>query len=163
MVLRRALDLLKPMGCHVVHSSINKPRLAANYQDPLSPHLLAFQFMIETVEGWLAWQSDTLSQRALLVADETHEHERFVIDMVRRQQQTGFGQVKGKQLEHIVDTVHFVRSHDNRCVQLADAVAYVLHRWHKVQHQPAHPTHHVYKDLRDVIDACCSTYRVTWP
>ncbi len=125
---KEALALIGRYGCVVAHSSIDKRRLWSDSTVATTPHLLALQFLVERLDVFLVSQSDSSAQRALLVADETNEHEAYAINLVADLQSGGVGVVDGRRVERIVDTVHFVRSRDNRGVQLADLVAYALNR-----------------------------------
>lgn len=62
-------------------------------------------------------------QRALLVADETNEHEAFAIDLLAELQRGRSGVFAGGRITNVVDTVHFVRSETKRGIQAADPVA----------------------------------------
>lgn len=123
-----ALALLAQHGCVVAHSSIDKTKLSDSIAGRTTPHLLALQFLVEKLDAFLRSQADPMRQRALLVADETDEHEAFAIGMVAGMQATGAGIVPGRIIGQVIDTVHFVRSDVNRGVQLADLVAYALNR-----------------------------------
>lgn len=156
------LDALPQFECTVSYASINKPALMArNYGTPGTPHLLALQFLCEKVEAFLARQADPMRQRALLIADETHEHERFAIEQLKRQQQGRGGEVPGIQTAHLVDNIHFVRSQDSRAVQLADVVAYVLNRGSRLP--ASHPSRLAYNRFEASIDKVRAEYRHTWP
>ena len=161
---RSALTLLGEYGCGVAFASIDKPRLAAKYPNPDSPHLLALQFLIEKLDIFFAGQTDPLRQRGLLIADETHEHELFAIDLVARMQEHGFGQVAGRTLTRVVDTVHFVRSETNAGVQLADLVAYLVNRRSRVLPGSTHPADIAITEMYwEHVAPHVRTYRSTWP
>ena len=117
-----ALSLLARHDCVVAHASIDKTKLTAGTSPRTTPHLLALQFLVEKLDAYLVGQIDPLRQRALLVADETQEHEAFAIGVVAGMQASGAGIVAGRVVDRVIDTVHFVRSEDNRGVQLADLV-----------------------------------------
>lgn len=125
---RQALYLLEPHEACVFIVAIDKAKLMTRYTRPQSPHLLALQFLTERIDDWLLRQQDPLRQRAILVADETKEHERPSIALLGKMQRVGPPIGRGGALKRIVDTVHFVRSGDNAGVQLADIVAYAVHR-----------------------------------
>ena len=50
-------------------------------RDP-SPHLLAMQFLSEKLEAFVRMQTDPLRHRALLLADQTDDHEAFALAAV---------------------------------------------------------------------------------
>jgi len=124
----QALSLLAAHECAIIHACIDKTRLASVNSMPadrMDPHLLAFQFVLEDAEAWLAGQHDVLRQRALIVADETTEHDAYCVQLVKDMQRQQ-SDARGFGLEHVVDTAHFAKSQDSRGVQLADLVAYML-------------------------------------
>ncbi len=132
-VYREALRLMGEHQCVVAHASIDKTRLSPSVAGRTTPHLLALQFLVEKIDAFLATQADPMRQRALLVADETDEHEAFAIGMVAGMQASGEGVVPGRMIRRVIDTVHFVKSDVNRGVQLADLVAYGLNRTSRVR------------------------------
>lgn len=159
-VVEAALSLLADHGCQISHASINKTKLRS---DDYVPHILALQFLVQKLESHLRAQSDPLRQRALLVADETNEHDSFAIDLVRRMQndhQSVFPHT-GRPIDHIIDTVHFVRSEDNRGVQLADLVAFGLRRLHRPATKRGDET--LLRIFQDHVFPLRVTWRETWP
>jgi len=160
-VVDEFLDALTLHQCSVFHASIDKARLAQKYTNPGSPHLLAFQFMCEKIQEFLTGQTDELRKRALLIADETHEHERYALHQFRRQQVGEGGVVSGPATDRLIDNIHFVRSEDSRAVQLADVVAYSLNRHSRLV--PEHPTYDAYARFSAKIDGATVGWRQTWP
>lgn len=77
-----ALALLAEHNCVIAHSSIDKTKLSAANSVATSPHLMAFQFLVEKINSFAKHQQDPLLQRVLLVADETTEHDAFAINLV---------------------------------------------------------------------------------
>jgi len=159
-----ALATLATHQCVVMHSSIDKTRLGyeAIAKAGNDPHFLAFQYLVEKAEMWLAHQTDPMKVRCLIIADETPEHDAYCIKMIHEMQHGRRGIVPGATLEHIVDTAHFVRSQDSRGVQLADLVAYTLNR-----HARGGSNAASVKAMTDIhrtrIAPICSTWRETWP
>ena len=51
--------------------------------------MFALQFLAEKLERWIQGQTDSLSRRALLVADENREHEQYSFDLIRSMQESG--------------------------------------------------------------------------
>jgi hypothetical protein len=121
-IYEEALALLPVHDCVVAYASIDKTKLTPGTTQRTTPHLLALQFLVEKIDAYLVAQPDQMRQRALLVADETQEHESFAIGVVAGMQASGTGVVAGRVIDRVIDTVHFVRSHDNRYVQLGDLV-----------------------------------------
>lgn len=120
------LNVLKSYNIQIIYSMIDK---MAN-KSKLHPHQLAFLFLIERVEDYLARENSL----GLLIADENRDIEQRLIDDLERFKtfDTGFGD-RPTRVAHVIDSLHFVKSHNNNLIQLADIVAYVLLRGKKVQ------------------------------
>lgn len=99
------------------HCAVDKFRLWANAH----PHMLCFQFTLERVQDYLGASGDL----GLIVADEHKELEQQLIRNLATSKRgnTGWGW-RPTQITHIVDTVHFVKSCDNRLVQICDVLTY---------------------------------------
>lgn len=164
-----ALSVLRQIEAGVVHSAIDKPRLAAAFSFPRPPHMYALQFLAEKLEWWLRDQTHRLSQRALLVADENHEAEQYSFDLISDMQAAGgpIGSSLGinTQLGHIVDGIYFAPSERSRGIQLADLVAFILNRRYRNRRTPGNPRsdNAVSKLVRDHIIPQRRTYRSLWP
>ncbi len=77
------------------------------------------------------------SSLKILVADETKEQQIPALKMVKGMQNwTWGGEVPGRQLKKIIDTLHFVSSHDSAGVQMADLIAFVLQRRRRKESHP---------------------------
>lgn len=131
----KALSVIQDAEASIAYASINKRGLMDRGQW-LSPHLYALQFLTEKIEGWVRQQSNPLSQRALLVADQNHQEEQYAFDLVREMQKSGgpIGAASGNAIsaKHIVDGVYFSPSERSRGIQIADLVAYILNRYERV-------------------------------
>lgn len=160
-----ALTLIGTFDCVVAHASIDKQQLWSTSSRATTPHLLALQFLVERLDRFLSSQSSGARQRALLVADETNEHEAYAINLVAGLQTAGVGVVAGRRVERIIDTVHFVRSEDNRGVQLADLVAYSLNRVRRKAQAPSksHGDVALAKMFAAHVAPHIKTFRDTWP
>ena len=77
---------------------------------------------------------------------------------------SGTGVVPGRVVNRVIDTVHFVRSEDNRGVQLADLVAYALNRVNRVGWKPTKAGDQALMSMlnRHVVPRV-RTYRESWP
>ena len=84
----KVLSVIQEAEAGIAYASINKRGLMGRGQW-LSPHLYALQFLTEKIEAWVRQQSNPLSQRALLVADENHQEEQYAVKLVREMQQSG--------------------------------------------------------------------------
>ena len=89
----KVLEVLSQVDAGVAYTSINKPALEQRkYSPDPNPHLIALQFLIETLEKWIKkpdTQKDVLSRRALLVADENNEQEQYSIDLISEMRTSG--------------------------------------------------------------------------
>lgn len=119
------LALFEKHSASLIWVCIDKPRLARRYATPMHPHKLAFIFMMEQVEKFLRRHREF----GLIVSDEEKEMESQVIEDLSRYKEMGtsFG-YDPVDLTHIVDNVHWVRSHNSRLMQLADLCAYLCQR-----------------------------------
>jgi len=114
----------------VIVRGVQKPGLARRYGNPYHPHDIALMYTIESIER-LARSEDC---QVLLVADEAKEIE----DSARRdlaayqEMGTAWGIYK-EQIDHIVDTIHFVASHQNGAIQVADCATFVASRMRRIQ------------------------------
>ena len=110
-------------------SRVDKPGLARRYPKPFHPHDIALMFTCESVERF-ARKDDC---RVLLVADEAREVEDTALRDLANYQQ--FGTAWGwdtEQIDHIIDTIHFVRSETNPAIQIADCAAFIAARQRKI-------------------------------
>ena len=100
------------------YTGVNKVKSYANDH----PHRIAFTLMVERLEPWLKTR-DTL---ALIVADENNEiGQNLIADMEWfKQHSTSWGYVHVK-VERIIDSVHFVKSHNSRLIQACDVLTFM--------------------------------------
>lgn len=151
------MALLDELNLSVAHSSIDKARLHARYGGAAdaNAYRLALQFLLEKV--------DLLgSDNKILVADEAKEEQLRAVKMVADLQQWGGGEVPGRALRTVIDSMHFVRSHASPGVQLADLVAYVLQRERRMRE--GHPdAEAAIRRLADVVNNHTVTWREPWP
>lgn len=151
-----AIALLDSCDVDVAYSSIDKARLTARYAGAAdkNAYLLALQFLLEKVDSFT-------SGLKVLVADEAKEHQLRAIRMVRDLQKWGGGEVPGRQLKTVIDSLHFVSSHASPGVQMADLVAYVLQRKRRGE---KHPNAQAALDrMYYAVQARTRTWREPWP
>ena len=165
-----ALSVLAKVDAGVAYASIHKPGLAARgYDPPPNPHAFALQFLAEKIERWIRGRPYVLEQRVLLVADQNHEQEQYSIDLIRGMQDSGgpvgAGYGMDITLDHFVDSVYFDRSERNRGIQLADLVAYILHRYLRIQDNPGDErSDRAVRGLYSrYVSNRCRTWRERWP
>ena len=162
-VYRDSLAALKEHNCVISYASINKQKLQSLAINA-SPYLLALHFLIEKIDDLVHQNSNPLLQRALLVADQTHENEAHSIDLLFALQRDGSGVFPGKQITNIIDTVHFVPSETNRGVQAADLVAFALRRLGNGGWSSEKPSDIALAEMvRDYVLPLVATYHEEWP
>jgi len=151
------INLLTSLELSIAYSTINKMELHRKYDGlaDSNAYLLALQFLLEKIDS-------VGSENKVIVADEAKEHQFRAIKMVADMQQWGWGEVPGKQLKTVIDSLHFVQSHASPGVQMADLVAFIIQRFRlkKDTHPSAIAT---VARLMDVIDNRTSTWRDAWP
>jgi hypothetical protein len=153
-----ALELLNLCDVQVAHATIDRPKLHQRYngQADSNAYRLALQFLLEKV--------DALGPTPkVVVADEKKEEQLHAVQMVADMQQWGAGEVPGRTLRHVIDCLHFVRSEVSPGVQLADLVAFVMHR--RRNHRPERHSNAeaVAARMMEVIATRTRTYRQPWP
>lgn len=127
-VMGELLNIINNYELQIIYTRINKVTSKAK----LHPHQLAFLLLVERIEDYLARENSL----GLLIADENDDIEQRIIDDLERFKtvDTGFG-YRPTRTEHIIDSIHFVKSNNNHLMQLADVVAYVLLRGKKVNEE----------------------------
>jgi len=114
----------------------HKARAAAHGYVPWHPHRLGFMYLLERIDEWLEEEQPeptlfgepAASLYGLIVADEQKEVDRDIVQRFAfwREAGTDFGSYR--ELRYLIDTVHYVPSHDSWLIQLADCVAYLRNR-----------------------------------
>jgi hypothetical protein len=80
--------------------------------------------LIERVDEY----AQARNEHALIVADEHHETQSVLLRDLVTYQETGTWGYRGRRIERVVDTIHFVNSATNPLVQGADLVAFLALR-----------------------------------
>lgn len=151
------INLLESLDLNTAHSSINKAELHNKYNGAAdaNAYLLALQFLLEKI--------DTLgSQNRIIIADEAKEHQLRAVKMVADMQQWGGGQVPGRTLTTIIDSLHYVQSNASFGVQMADLVAYIIQRSQRSREGHPNATAALAR-IRDKIWSRTLTWREPWP
>jgi hypothetical protein len=152
-----AIRLLEDLDLSVAHSSIDKAKLSTRYGGTAdaNAYRLALQFLLEKIDG-------LGTQNKIIVADETKEQQLAAIKMVAEMQQWGGGEVPGRTLRTVIDSLHFVRSNASPGVQMADLVAYVIQRTRRQCER--HPdAKGALGRLFEVVNRRTLTWREPWP
>jgi hypothetical protein len=98
----------------------------AKYFAKLHIQQTAFSLLVEKIEERL---KGSLNSYCLLIADEQDEIEQRLIDDLDyfKQHGTEFGYNRVS-VDRIIDSVHFVQSHNNYLMQLTDVICYLIRR-----------------------------------
>lgn len=106
---------------------VNKLKSYANDH----PHRICFTLMAERLEVWLKGK-DSL---ALLISDENHEVEQHIINdiLTFKSVSTQWG-YKRVPVTRVIDTVHFVKSHNSPAIQVADVATFLKLKDIRTQH-----------------------------
>lgn len=152
------IALLDELDIKVVHSAIHKQALHDKYQGEFdsSAYLLALQFMLEKIENWKT------GKLRLVIADEAKEHQTRAVRLLRDMQNWGLAAVPGVKIESIVDSMHYVDSKDSPGVQLADFVAFVIHRASLPSQNHPDADAAVVR-MRTAVNMATVTWREAWP
>jgi hypothetical protein len=105
-----------------VYAEIYTDRLSATQK---KPNEIAFSFFCEKVQQIMK----QLNQTTILIGDQDDEQMVAMIQDFARYRADGTFWRYGVNITHIVDTVHFARSHHSRMIQLADFYAFYISSW----------------------------------
>ena len=134
----RLMSLLGDCSCRIfvrgIHKARHKRRAQLHGYTPEHPHKLAFMYLVERIDRWLEATQESEDDPApcgLLVADEQREMDRVIVANFARWRRWGtdHGYLQ-RDIVHLIDTVHFVRSEDSWLIQLADCLAYLRSRYY---------------------------------
>lgn len=152
------IGLLDVLDLSVSHSRIDKAKLNARYGGAAdgNEYQLALQFLLEKIDA-------LPGPNRIVVADEAKHEQLRAKKMMKSMQQYGGGEIPlGRKLNRVIDSLHFVRSDESPGVQMADVVAFVLHR--AVKMNEGHPdATAALTRLVDVVNNHTPTYRMAWP
>lgn len=157
--LENLVGLLDELSISVIHASIDKANLHARHNGAYddNAYLLALQFLLEKLDQW-----NSAGARRILIADEAKEHQLRAVKMVRDMQSWAAGAVPGRRLVSVIDAIHFVDSKNSPGVQLADVVAFILHR--RTLATQGHPNADAaVARMAERIDEHTPTWRAPWP
>ncbi|MDF2146755.1 DUF3800 domain-containing protein [Knoellia sp. p5-6-4] len=152
-----AISVLQELELEVAYSSIHKARLHARHGGAAdaNAYLLALQFLLEKIDL-------NGGGNKIVVADEAKEQELRAINMVADMAKAGGGEVPGRRINTMIDSLHFVSSHASPGVQLADLVAFILQRhWYAYDRHPLAQA--AVQRMANVVQARRLTWRETWP
>ncbi|MDG4789204.1 DUF3800 domain-containing protein [Micromonospora sp. WMMD1102] len=116
---------LKAIGAHdvtIILRGVNRHGLTQRYVQPKPAHEVVLSHVLERVDAFAAKEE----QLALVIADEVDNQAAHRADLTRYRED-GTGGYRSRQINRIVDTLHFAPSHSSRLVQAVDLVTF-LHR-----------------------------------
>jgi hypothetical protein len=132
------LSLVRTYNCSIFVQGIDKAGLrtyaAGRAEPPVHPHKLAFTYLLERIDEALERaQPDSGPLYGLVVADEQKEMDREIVQRFADWRDSGkkFGH-RARELRYLLDTIHYVPSHDSWLIQLVDCVAYIRSRYDRV-------------------------------
>lgn len=101
------------------YAGVNKTKSYANAH----PHRIAFTLLVEQLQTWLKHRSAL----GLIIADENKEVSQKLIDdfALFKEFATNWG-YRRIPVTNIIDSVHFVQSHNNRIMQACDVITYMF-------------------------------------
>lgn len=156
-VYEQAIAVLGDLEIDVSWASIDKAKLTKRHGGAAdgNAYLLALQFLLEKIDV-------AYSANKILIADEAKEHQLRAISMVADLQDWGGGEVPGRELRTVIDSMHFVSSHASPGVQMADLVAFALQR--KWNRWDSHPNAQaaIARIYEQVVERA-RTWREPWP
>lgn len=141
--------LLGRHDCAVFVQGIDKARHKARAEgrgySPWHPHRLAFMYLLERIDERLEQAQPEMDffgdlsgppVYGLVVADEQKEIDREIVQRFAfwRDSGTEFG-YRARELRYLLDTVHYVPSHDSWLIQLVDCVAYLRNRYGRLRRE----------------------------
>lgn len=140
--LQDLMGIVSRLDLRLLVKGVDKIRLAARYPRPHHPHDLVMRHIVEEAERIArAKSAEGEACRFLLVADEMRGRHRRLLAEFRSLQQHGsvWGYWPVDEVRHVIDTIHFVESHTSRPLQVADCVAYLALREHRMQRRELDP------------------------
>ena len=118
------LSLLARYDIKLISRGVELVKFRAKYSVNDSPHLWMFRNLLERFNEYLR----SANEFGLIIADEHHQHGKVMRAALREGQEYMTPGYRSQQLNRIVDTLHFVKSHESPMTQLADLAAYVRRR-----------------------------------
>lgn len=157
-VLEDAIELLESLDLAVAHATIDKKKLHERHNGTAdrNAYRLALQFLVEKIDQLYP------QPNRILIADEAKHEQARAVQMVAHMQAGHLGEVPGRQLQTIIDSLHYVDSAASAGVQLADLVAYVIQRSRRGSQ--GHPdADAAVKRMSATIASRTPTWRDAWP
>ncbi|MDO8206479.1 MAG: DUF3800 domain-containing protein [Gallionella sp.] len=154
-VLQRLAEIIgREEGIGRVFARLEPAKMIAN--DKLDQR--AFMFFVERVEGYLRGKDDL----GILIGDrESGKVSTVFAEVLSHYREHGTPYTFGKQLERLIDTVHFTESHLSRMLQLADAYVWFLQLCK--QNSDAYPAKALVQYVREKTNVLSAHKYKIWP
>lgn len=125
-IYRAALELLVQYDLWIVYGCCNKPELKRRgYPKPLPPQYIAFWLCLERIADYI----NRNGSLGFIVADDTdHRLRTTTLKVLSDYRKNGPPFGKEVDISCVIDTVHFMHSHESRHLQLCDLALYALQR-----------------------------------
>jgi hypothetical protein len=132
-VFIHAIEKLAELEIEIALQGINRKKLEDRYHYPSPPHELALKYLLEQLDKKFL----RVSSKGIVICDETgsRSEDNKYRALLREWRETGTGGHFPRNLTSIVDTLHFVPSHESRVVQAIDLVTF-LHQRRTVTRHP---------------------------
>lgn len=117
-----AMQAIAAAGAFVVIRGVDRFRLRERYVNPHDPHVVVLGHLLERLDEAAEQRAD----HALVIADEVDDPKQHREALWRFQRGATQG-YRSRQLNRIIDTIHFAPSNSSRAVQAADLIAF-MHR-----------------------------------
>lgn len=121
------LDLFDQHRMTLFMMVIDKAAHVAKYAYPVPPARLAYEFMIERFDMYLADEADPVG---MIVSDDQKGEEAIVRDAHESYRQKGTSQMT---VTRVIETPFFVPSHRSPMIQIVDVAAFWCNRWLRAQ------------------------------
>lgn len=119
------VDIVARPGVTFIVRCISKRGLDQRYSTPYPREQVAWQFLLQDVNGHCESRFRDL---ALVIADQVSEDEARRRDLARMRVHGTFGDYRKSTLPAIIDTIHFAPSHHSRLIQAIDCALFIIQR-----------------------------------
>jgi hypothetical protein len=129
-ITEKVFEIFRKYELKTITIIIDKQHLKNKYKNPMHPHQLAFRFMVEKFESYLIENQ----KFGLMVCDEIKEHEQSLIEDLEsfKRQGTSIGSYDNIVPQNILDSVHYVKSHNSWGIQLSDVGTYFVSKYFRL-------------------------------
>ena len=124
-IAKELLDVVEIHDLDVIFAALDKKRHSKRYRWPDPPQKVTFMLLVEAFERYL---KECDGERfGMLIADENSDG-RLLKDKLSEYQEAGTPYLLGRPIRRIIDSIHFVSSHDSACIQLSDLCNYFIYQ-----------------------------------